>query len=54
LAANTAPQNQLAIVVRGRVVTAPVVTSPITGGKVEINADFTKQDAEKLAADITG
>jgi hypothetical protein len=33
---------------------AKTVTPPITGGKVEINATFAKQDAEKLAAEITG
>lgn len=54
LAAKTPPQNQLAIVVNGRVVSAPTVMSPITGGKVQISSNFTKQDAEKLAADITG
>lgn len=54
LAAKTPPQNQLAIVVRGRVVSAPTVMSPITGGEVQINSNFTRQDAEKLAADITG
>jgi preprotein translocase subunit SecD len=54
LAAKTPPDSLLAIVVRGRVVSAPVVASPITGGKVQINSNFTKQDAEKLAAEITG
>jgi hypothetical protein len=54
LAAKTPPQNQLAILVRGRVVTAPTVVSPISGGNVEISASFTKQDAEKLVAEITG
>lgn len=54
LAAKTPPQNQLAIVVNGRVVSAPTVMSPITGGKVQISSNFTKQDAEKLADDITG
>jgi hypothetical protein len=54
LAAKTPPANQLAIVVRGRVVSAPVVMSPITGGKVQISSKFTKQDAEKLASEITG
>ena len=54
LATKTPPENQLAIVVRGRVVSAPTVMSPITGGTVQISSNFTKQDAEKLAADITG
>lgn len=55
LAANPPPRNQLAIVVRGRVVSAPIVTSPITAGEVQISqASFAKKDAEKLAAEITG
>ncbi len=54
LATKTSPQNQLAIVVDGRVVSAPVVMSPITGGQVQISSKFTQQDAEKLASDITG
>lgn len=54
LAAKTPPQNQLAIVVHGRVVTAPTVSAPISGGKVEITGNFTKKDAEKLVAEITG
>ncbi|TDO46423.1 hypothetical protein EV643_111276 [Kribbella sp. VKM Ac-2527] len=54
LAAKTPPANQLAIVVRGRVVSAPVVMSPITGGKVQISSNFSKQDAENLASEITG
>jgi preprotein translocase subunit SecD len=54
LATKTAPQNQLAIVVRGRVVTAPTVMSPIPGGKVQLSSNFTRSDAEKTAADITG
>jgi hypothetical protein len=54
LAAKTPPQNQLAIVIRGKVVSAPTVMSPITGGEVQINSSFNKQDSEKLAAEITG
>jgi hypothetical protein len=54
LAAKTPPQNQLAIVVRGKVVSAPTVMSAIPGGKVQITSQFSKADAEKLAADITG
>ncbi|MEV8373101.1 hypothetical protein AB0P21_10220 [Kribbella sp. NPDC056861] len=54
LATKNPPQNQLAIVVRGKVVSAPTVMSAITGGKVQITAQFTKADADKLAADITG
>jgi preprotein translocase subunit SecD len=54
LTSKPAPQNQLAIVVRGRVITAPTVMSAITGGKVEISSDFTQQEAEQLAEEITG
>jgi preprotein translocase subunit SecD len=54
LSTKTPPQNQLAIVVRGRVVTAPTVMSPIPGGQVQISSNFTQSDAEKTAADITG
>jgi hypothetical protein len=32
----------------------PPKKSRITGGEVQINSSFTKQDAEKLAAEITG
>lgn len=54
LSKKTPPQNQLAIVVRGRVVTAPAVMSPITGGQLEITSNYTKQEAEQLVKDITG
>jgi len=54
LATKPTPQNQLAIVVGGRVISAPVVMSPIIGGQVQISSKFTRQDAEKLASDITG
>ncbi|MEV6417858.1 hypothetical protein [Kribbella sp. NPDC051718] len=54
LATKTPPQNQLAIVVRGKVVTAPSVMSAITGGKVELASNFTRTEAEQTVADITG
>jgi preprotein translocase subunit SecD len=54
LAAGEPPRNQLAIVVGDKVVSAPVVNAPIIAGKVQIAGNFTQQDAEKLAADITG
>ncbi|WBQ03527.1 SecDF P1 head subdomain-containing protein [Kribbella sp. CA-293567] len=54
LAAKRPPLNQIAIVVRGKVVSAPVVMEPITGGKVQITrSEFTKDDADKLVAEIT-
>ena len=33
---------------------APLIASPITGHEVRINAGFTQQEAEKVAAGITG
>jgi preprotein translocase subunit SecD len=54
LTTKTPPQNQLAIVVRGRVVTAPAVMSPILGGKLEISGNYTKKEAEQLIKDLTG
>lgn len=53
VSAKTAPQNQLAILVRGRVVIAPTVMSAIPGGKVQITAK-SREEAEKIATDITG
>lgn len=40
---------QLAMVVEGRVVSAPTVESPITGGRLTIAGTFTKASAESLA-----
>jgi len=54
LTTKTPPQNQLAIVVRDRVVSAPAVLSAITGGKLEISSKFTQKEAEQLAQEITG
>lgn len=48
------PKNQLAIVVRDKVISAPTVQSAIPNGKVQISGSFTKAEAEKLADDITG
>ncbi|GAA3234398.1 SecDF P1 head subdomain-containing protein [Actinocorallia longicatena] len=47
-------QKQLALVVNGRVVTAPKVDSPITGGGLLITGQFTRPAADKLAHDLTG
>jgi preprotein translocase subunit SecD len=54
LAKQSPPANQLAIVVDDRVVSAPTVMSAITGGEVEISSGFSRDEAEKLAADISG
>jgi preprotein translocase subunit SecD len=54
LATKQPPLNQLAIVVRGQVVSAPTVMSAIPGGELQITGNYTKTDAEKLASRITG
>lgn len=52
LAENAGARAQLAIVVDGRVLSAPEVQSPIAGGEIDIAADFTQATAERLAAAI--
>ncbi|MDX3693401.1 hypothetical protein PV726_24240 [Streptomyces europaeiscabiei] len=52
LAQQTPPQNQFAIVLDGTVVSAPSVSTAITGGKAEISGSFTRQEAEELAANL--
>jgi preprotein translocase subunit SecD len=54
LAKQNPPANQLAIVVRNEVVTAPTVQSAITEGKIEISGAYNRDSAEELAAKITG
>jgi preprotein translocase subunit SecD len=55
VATKSPPANQIAIVVDGKVVSAPSVMSAITGGQLEISgAQFTKEEAEKLADAIGG
>ena len=44
-----APQNQIAIVLDGKVVTAPRVDGPLTGGNVSIYGSFTREYASGLA-----
>lgn len=48
------PARKIAIVVGGRVVSAPEVQSPIPGGDVQISGDYTRQTAEALVRQITG
>jgi len=45
---------QIIVVVGGRVVTAPWVDTPITGGEVLITGRFSRVDAERLVQEITG
>ncbi len=46
------PLNQLAIVLNGAVVSAPVVQEPINGGVLQITGDFTQSEAEALASSL--
>jgi preprotein translocase subunit SecD len=48
------PQQRIAIVVGGRVVSAPAVQSAIPGGKIEIQGGYTRRSAEQLFHQITG
>lgn len=45
---------QVAMVLRGRVLTAPSVQSAITGGETQITGKFTLPEAQQLARDIAG
>jgi preprotein translocase subunit SecD len=45
---------RLAILVEGKVISAPVVNDKIPGGKAEITGRFTREQAEKLARAISG
>lgn len=54
LAKQDPPANLLAIVVHGRVVSAPSVQSEITGGQVQITGNFDQAAVEALAKQITG
>ncbi|HHV22761.1 MAG TPA: protein translocase subunit SecD [Propionibacterium sp.] len=49
LAANTDPQNRFAIVLDGRVISAPSVSQSIPGGRAEISGSFNEQSATELA-----
>ncbi|MBC6457726.1 SecDF P1 head subdomain-containing protein [Actinomadura sp. HBU206391] len=49
------PRNQLALVVDGKVLSAPSVQEPITGGEIQITtgSSGTRQDAERLVSRLT-
>ncbi|NUP33576.1 MAG: hypothetical protein HOU01_17970 [Streptomycetaceae bacterium] len=49
-----APRNQLAIVIDGKVVAAPNVMGPISGGSVEISGSYTRDTAGELAGKLAG
>lgn len=52
LAKEQTPRNQIAIVVDGKVVTAPAVMGAITGGEIQITGNFSRPDAEKLVEQL--
>lgn len=49
LSSQTPPMNQFAIVLDGRVISAPSVTTPIPGGSAEISGSFNEKSAGELA-----
>ncbi|GAA3031442.1 protein translocase subunit SecD [Streptosporangium longisporum] len=44
-----APRNQVAMVLDGVVISAPVIQEPITGGRAQISGSFTQATADELA-----
>ncbi|MDH6514104.1 preprotein translocase subunit SecD [Streptomyces sp. SAI-135] len=52
LSLNPSPQNEIAIVVDGGVVSAPYVSQAVTGGTAEISGSFTRKEATDLAATL--
>jgi preprotein translocase subunit SecD len=43
------PQSQVAVVLDGLVVSAPVIQEPITGGQAQITGNFTQEESQDLA-----
>jgi preprotein translocase subunit SecD len=48
------PRNQLAIVIAGRVESAPIIATPLNGEAVWIDVEFTSEQAHHLVDQITG
>lgn len=46
--------SQVAILINGRVLSAPSIQSPITGGATEITGNFTAEEADQLARQLVG
>ncbi|WP_433238974.1 protein translocase subunit SecD [Streptosporangium sp. CA-135522] len=46
------PRNQVAMVLDGVVISAPVIQEPITGGRAQISGSFTQVTAEELAGQL--
>ncbi|WP_374207630.1 hypothetical protein [Streptomyces sp. XM4193] len=51
-AERSAPQNQLAVVLGDRLVSAPSIAQRIDGGAVEISGNFTSEEAKSLAREL--
>ncbi|MFJ2029693.1 protein translocase subunit SecD [Streptosporangium sp. NPDC087985] len=47
-----APRNQVAMVLDGVVISAPVIQEPITGGRAQISGNFTQVTADELAGQL--
>lgn len=54
VAALAPPRNAIAIVVAGRVVSAPFVHAVIPEGRIQLTGDFTQSEAKALAAQLGG
>lgn len=48
----SAPQNQLAIVLGTRVVSAPSVEAPVPGSQLQIAGGLTEEEAQTIAGEI--
>jgi preprotein translocase subunit SecD len=53
-ASSLSPQNEIATVIDGRIVSSPVVLEPITGGRVVLIGRFTEMEANALASSLVG
>ncbi|MET9349197.1 serine/threonine-protein kinase [Streptomyces termitum] len=48
------PQNQIAIVLGDRLISAPLVTAAIEGGEMQISGDFNQTEADSLVKEMGG
>jgi preprotein translocase subunit SecD len=48
------PQNQIAIIVEGRIVSSPTVAEPIRNGSLVLTGRFTETQARLLASNLSG
>ncbi|MET8011338.1 hypothetical protein ABZU86_18360 [Streptomyces sp. NPDC005271] len=54
LAAQQYPRNRLAMVREGTLLSAPSITTAISGGKIRITGNFDRETARQLAQDVRG